>query len=178
MWLDAAAAHEAGRVRVIEVRQRLRRRRRQLAPGPQRPRRPPGRRAWSRRDADHPHSWTTTHDTARLLVDVAADERAHGRAWPVPTAPPRTQREALGDIAASAGVRPPRVGVLGPRALLAVGLEAPGNVGWPERPAVHVSRSSSTTSPPSTWSAGSTALGRDDRPGGRRGSSRRDDEVR
>lgn len=126
MWLDAAAAHEAGRVKVVEVRasdyadaganSHLARN----APAVL-----AGRRAWVVGDADQPHSWTTTHDTARLLVDVAADERAHGRAWLVPTAPPRTQREALGDVAAAAGGRPPRVGVLGPRALRTVGLVAP-----------------------------------------------------
>ena len=43
----------------------------------------------------------------------------------MPTAAPRTQREALGDIAAAAGVPVPRVSVLGPRALRAAGLFVP-----------------------------------------------------
>ncbi len=126
MWLDALAAHDAGRVRVVEVRasdyadageaSHLARN----APA-----------VLARRtvrvlgDADQPHSWTTTHDTARLLVAAAADEQAHGRAWLVPTAPPRTQREALTDIAAAAGLPAPRVSVLGPRAMRTLGVVVP-----------------------------------------------------
>ena len=126
MWREALAAHEAGRVRVVEVRasdyadagasSHLARN----APAVL-----AGRTAWVLGGADQPHSWTTTSDTARLLVDVAADPGAHGRAWLVPSAPPRTQREALGDVAAAAGMPAPRVRVLGPRALAAAGLFSP-----------------------------------------------------
>lgn len=126
MWEDALAAHEAGRVRVVEVRasdyadaggnSHLARN----APAVL-----AGRTAWVLGAADQPHSWTTTHDTARLLVDLAGDERAHGRAWLVPTAPARAQREALADVAEAAGVAPPRVRVLGPRALRAAGVVVP-----------------------------------------------------
>lgn len=126
MWQDALAAHAAGRVRVVEVRasdyadagsnSHLARN----APAVL-----SGRTVHVVGHADQPHSWTTTHDTARLLVDTAADERAHGCAWLVPTAPARTQREALGDIAVAGGVAPPRVSVLGPRAMRVVGLVVP-----------------------------------------------------
>jgi nucleoside-diphosphate-sugar epimerase len=126
MWQDALAAHEAGRVRAVEVRasdyadagsnSHLARN----APAVL-----AGRTAWVLGAADQPHSWTTTRDTARLVVDLAADTRAHGQAWLVPSAPPRSQREALGDIALSAGAAAPRVRVLGPRALRAVGMVAP-----------------------------------------------------
>ena len=126
MWSDALAAHQAGRVRVVEVRasdyadaganSHLARN----APAVL-----AGRTAWVLGGADAPHSWTTTHDTARLLVEVAADERAHGRAWLVPSAPPRSQRQGLQDIATAAGAPAPRVRVLGPRALRAVGLFSP-----------------------------------------------------
>ncbi len=126
MWLDALAAHEAGRVRVVEVRasdyadagesSHLARN----APAVL-----AGRTARVLGAADQPHSWTAATDTARLLVDLAGDERAHGTAWLVPTAPPRTQREALGDIARAAGVPPPKVSVLGPRAMRALGLVVP-----------------------------------------------------
>ena len=126
MWREALAAHEAGRVRVVEVRasdyadaganSHLARN----APAVL-----AGRTAWVLGGADQPHTWTTTHDTARLLIDVAADQRAHGRAWLVPSAPPRSQREALGDIAAAAGMPAPRVRVLGPRALAAAGIFSP-----------------------------------------------------
>ena len=126
MWQDALAAHEAGRVRAVEVRasdyadaggnSHLSRN----APAVL-----AGRTAWVLGAADQPHSWTTTHDTARLLVELASDERAHGQAWLVPTAPPRTLREALSDIAVAADVAQPTVRVLGPRALRVVGLVAP-----------------------------------------------------
>jgi nucleoside-diphosphate-sugar epimerase len=126
MWRDALAAHQAGRVRVVEVRasdyadaganSHLARN----APAVL-----AGKTAWVLGGADATHSWTTTHDTARLLVDVAADEHAHGQAWLVPTAPPRSQREGLQDISAAAAVPAPRVRVLGPRALRAVGLFSP-----------------------------------------------------
>ncbi|HET6969091.1 MAG TPA: FAD-dependent monooxygenase [Ornithinibacter sp.] len=126
MWEDALAAHEAGRVRVVEVRAsdyadaRSNSHLARNAPAVL-----AGRTAWVLGAADQPHSWTTTHDTARLLVDLAGDRRAHGRAWLVPTAPARTQREALADIAATAGVATPRVRVLGPRALRAAGVVVP-----------------------------------------------------
>ncbi len=126
MWLDALAAHDAGRVRVVEVRasdyadagesSHLARN----APAVL-----AGRTARVLGDADQPHSWTTTHDTARLLVAVAADERMHGKAWLVPTAAPRTQREALTDIATAAGMPAPRVSVLGPRAMRTLGIVVP-----------------------------------------------------
>jgi nucleoside-diphosphate-sugar epimerase len=126
MWTDALAAHEAGRVRVVEVRasdyadaganSHLSRN----APAVL-----AGRTVWVIGAADQEHSWTTTHDTARLLVEAAADDRAHGQAWLVPSAPPRTQREALGDVATAAGVSPPRVRVLGPRTLRAAGTVVP-----------------------------------------------------
>ncbi len=126
MWREALKAHEAGRARVVEVRgsdyadaganSHLARNAPAVVGG---------RRAWVLGSADQPHSWTTTHDTARLLVQLAADKHAHGRAWIVPSAPPRTQREALGDIAQAAGAPRPRISVLGPRALRAAGLVVP-----------------------------------------------------
>ena len=126
MWLDALAAHEAGRARVVEVRasdyadagdsSHLARN----APAVL-----AGRTVRVVGDADQPHSWTTTQDTARLLVDLAGDDRTHGRAWLVPTAPPRTQREALGDLAQAAGVPTPTVGALRPWAMRTLGLVVP-----------------------------------------------------
>ena len=126
MWLDALAAHEAGRARVVEVRAS------DYADGgagSHLARNAPavlaGRTVRVIGDADQPHSWTATGDTARLLVDLAGDDRAHGRAWIVPTAPPRTQREALGDLARAAGVPAPKVSALRPRAMRALGLVVP-----------------------------------------------------
>jgi len=52
------------------------------------------------------HTWTATADVAHLLVTVARDERAWGRPWHVPSNPPRTQREAVGDLCHVAGLYP------------------------------------------------------------------------
>ncbi|MFZ1410154.1 MAG: NAD-dependent epimerase/dehydratase family protein, partial [Micropruina sp.] len=93
MWTDALVAHQSGRVRVVEVRasdyadaganSHLARN----APAVL-----AGKTVWALGGADQQHSWTTTHDTARLLIDVAKDAGAHGEAWLVPSAPPRSQR--------------------------------------------------------------------------------------
>jgi nucleoside-diphosphate-sugar epimerase len=58
---------------------------------------------------------------AGLAVTAAGDARAWGRAWHTPSGPPRTQREAVDDIARVAGVQPVPV-----RAVPAVVLRAAG----------------------------------------------------
>lgn len=103
MTLDALAAHEAGRVRAFEVRgsdylggnsllSTL------IAPALRR-----GRRAYVPADLDAPHSFTNTEDVARLLVTGAADERAWGRVWHVPTADPLSVRQLTALAAAQMG---------------------------------------------------------------------------
>ncbi|WP_026926133.1 NAD-dependent epimerase/dehydratase family protein [Granulicoccus phenolivorans] len=52
---------------------------------------------------DLPHSWTDVQDVAATLVAAAADPTAHGRVWFAATNPPRTQRELLSEVLASAG---------------------------------------------------------------------------
>jgi nucleoside-diphosphate-sugar epimerase len=110
MWTDALAAHAAGRVRVTEARAAD-------FVGPQVPaghshlgRQLPalraGRRAWVIGDPDAPRSWAYLPDVARTLATLGTDERALGRAWHVPSPPPRSQRQALADLAAELG-RPP-----------------------------------------------------------------------
>ncbi len=127
MWHQASAAHQDGRVRYVEVR------------GSDYPDAPPatshlsrhvpallaGRRCRVMGDPDQPHSWTATADVVALVVAAAADPTSHGRAWHVPTAPPRTQREALGDLAALAGAPAPRVAGTPASLLRAVGTVAP-----------------------------------------------------
>ncbi|WP_336921734.1 NAD-dependent epimerase/dehydratase family protein [Aquipuribacter sp. SD81] len=126
MWAGAKAAHDAGRVRVVEVRasdyldahdQSAVHR---LLPDLLR-----GRTLRVIGDPDQPHSWTTTGDTARTLVAVADDPGTHGRVWHVPSNPPRTQREVLADLAAAAGVPLPRVVGTGPTALRVAGWFSP-----------------------------------------------------
>ena len=108
MWRDALAAHDAGRVQATEVRGSD-----YVGPGAQGhlgervvPRLLAGKDVTVLKSADTPHTWTATNDVARLLVTVAVDERAWGRAWHVPSNPPRTQREAVADLCRIAGVDP------------------------------------------------------------------------
>jgi nucleoside-diphosphate-sugar epimerase len=114
MWADALAAHRAGRVRVTEVRgsDYLGARGQSQLGDRVVPRLLAGRAVQVLGSADQPHSWTFVDDVARLLVTVAGDERAWGRAWHVPTEPPRTQREAVTDLCRVAGVTPVEVRVL------------------------------------------------------------------
>ena len=105
MWRDALAAHEAGRVRATEVRASD-----YLGGGADSmvssvvvPAVLAGRTAWVPGRLDVPHSFTYTGDTARALVTVAADERAWGRAWHVPSPPPLTIRSLAGSLARIAG---------------------------------------------------------------------------
>ena len=126
MWADAKAAHDAGRVRAVEVRGSD-----YLGNGAEShvnrlvPRILAGKNVRVVGSADQPHSWTFVPDVARTLVTVASDERAWGRIWLVPTGPPRTQREAVHDLCRAAGVPPVKVGVVPHVALRAVGVASP-----------------------------------------------------
>jgi len=127
MWRDALAAHEAGRVRVTEVRASD-----YLGPRVQGhlgdrvvPKLLAGKAVTVTKSADAPHSWTATDDVARLLVTVAQDERAWGRPWHVPSNPARTQREAIGDLCRIAGVQPVKVKEYPPLLIRAMGLFSP-----------------------------------------------------
>jgi nucleoside-diphosphate-sugar epimerase len=111
MWRDALAAHDAGRIRATEVRGSD-----YVGPGAEShlgerviPRLLAGKDVTVMKSADTPHTWTATNDVARLLVTVALDEHAWGRPWHVPSNPPRTQREAIGDLCRVARVDPVKV---------------------------------------------------------------------
>lgn len=112
MWHEAVAAHEAGRVRVTEARASD-----FVGPGVTSSHLgetmvPPvlaGKAARVIGDPDTLHSWTYVPDVARTLVTLAADERAWGSPWHVPTAPAVSQRAALTAIAATVGAPTPRL---------------------------------------------------------------------
>ena len=112
VWQDALAAHQAGRVRVSEVRAAD-----FIGPGAQsamgerivRPVRQEKNVSVLGR-ADRPHTWTFTDDVARMLVTAGTDPRAWGRAWHVPSNEPRSQRQVIDDLARAAGVGQVRVG--------------------------------------------------------------------
>lgn len=106
MYADALDAHQSGRLRMTEVRGSD-----YIGPGAQShlgervvPRLLAGKSVSVLGDPDQPHTWTYTEDVARLLVTVARDEQAWGRAWHVPSNPARSQRQAIGDLARVAGV--------------------------------------------------------------------------
>ena len=106
MWADAKARHEAGRIRMVEVRgsdyvgag---------VGPNGHGTRHVPaavrGKTAWVIGKADVPHTWTDVLDVARTLVAVADRPDTWGRVWHVPSNAPRTQRQALTDVLAAGG---------------------------------------------------------------------------
>ena len=129
MWEQARDAHRAGRIRMTEARAAD-------FVGPQVPaghshlvRQLPalrkGRRAWVVGDPDVPRSWAYMGDVAETLATLGTDERAWGRAWHVPSTPARSQRQALGDLAAAMHAPEPRVSGIPWPVLSAVGLAVP-----------------------------------------------------
>jgi nucleoside-diphosphate-sugar epimerase len=127
MWQDAKAANDSGRIRATEVRGSD-----YICPGAQSmlgdrvmPRILAGKGVQLIGDIDQPHSWTAPIDVARTIVTAAADERGWGRAWHVPSNPPRSQREAVGDLAAAAGVQPVKASAVPGALLWGLGLFQP-----------------------------------------------------
>lgn len=118
MWAAALAAHEAGRVRACELRPSD-----YFGPGA----RPatsylnryvlgPALKGRAVRlvmgDPDAAHTWTYLDDIAALGATLARDDRAWGRAWHVPSAPPRSVREVVADVSVLTGRDPVPVGLL------------------------------------------------------------------
>ena len=127
MWDAALACHQAGRVRVVEVRSAD-----YVGPGAKShlgdrvvPRLLAGKPVQVLRSADTSHSWTYPEDVARLLVMVGSDSRAWGRAWHVPSNAPRSQRDAVADLCRIAGVKTVPVSEVPPLMMRAVGLFNP-----------------------------------------------------
>jgi nucleoside-diphosphate-sugar epimerase len=127
LWADALAAHEAGRIRTAEVRGSD-----YLGAGAVSPfsvlvlpKVLAGKAASAPADPDAPHSWTHVGDVARTLVAVAADERAWGRAWHVPTAPAVPLRRLAERAAELAGAPAARVTTMPAFALRLAGLFNP-----------------------------------------------------
>ena len=112
MWQEALVLHRAGRIRATEIRASdhiqpqslvsLAMFRPMLA----------GKRVKSPVPVDVPRTWTSTGDVARLLSTVAADERAWGRAWHVPSHEPMTARELLTRFAKANSLPEPKITVV------------------------------------------------------------------
>ena len=129
MWQQALARHDAGAVRAVEVRASD-----FIGPGVtdgghlgarvvQKVLAGKGVRVVG--DPDQPHSWTAMGDVAAALALVGSDERAWGRAWHVPTAPPVTQREAVHGLCRAAEVDPVAVRALPHLLIRSLGLAVP-----------------------------------------------------
>jgi nucleoside-diphosphate-sugar epimerase len=125
MFREALARHEAGRIRMTEVRASdylednsifsVALAKPLLA----------GKRAYSPAPLDVPHSWTAIADVARTLVTVATDERAWGKAWFAPTNPPLTVRQLATRFAEAKGLSEAKVSQIPYPVLWAVGLFTP-----------------------------------------------------
>ena len=127
LWTDARAAHEAGRIRTVEVRGSDYLGAETITPfnAMVLPKVLAGRRSSIPADLDAPHSWTYVGDVARTLVAAAARENAWGRPWHVPTAPPVSIRALAARAAELAGAAPPRVSKMPTLALRLAGLFNP-----------------------------------------------------
>lgn len=127
MWQDALTAHQAGRVRATEVRASD-----YVGAGAESvlgsrvvPNILRGRGVSVLGRADRPHTWTCTGDVAAMAIVAGGDPRAWGRPWHVPSNPPRTQREAVGDLARVARLPPVPVRVLPGALVAAAGVFSP-----------------------------------------------------
>lgn len=128
MWREAKEWHDAGRVRVTEVRgSDYICASDQSAVGSERvvPRILAGKSVSLLGGLDWPHTWTAPRDVARLLAIVATDQRAWGRAWHVPSNPAKSQREVINDLADVADVARVRVSQVPYPVLWAIGVFSP-----------------------------------------------------
>lgn len=109
MWADAKARHDAGRIRMVEVRGSD-----YVGAGVGAnghvtrhvPAAIHGKTAWVIGKVDVPHTWTDVLDVARTLVGVVDRPETWGRVWHVPSNEPRTQREILTGVLAAGGYPP------------------------------------------------------------------------
>lgn len=116
MWRAALALHDAGRIRVTEVRgsdyieaRPLLAGRRTLVPGA----------------LGAPHTWTSIKDVARTLTTAAIEEQAWGRAWLVPSHAPMTVRELADRFTRVHGAPAPRLARIPYPMLWGAGLISP-----------------------------------------------------
>lgn len=129
MWRDAKAAHDAGRIRATEARASD-----FVGPGLGQtahmgdrvvPRVLEGKKVSVIGNPDVPHTWSAINDVCKCLATLGTDERALGRAWHVPSAPPMTQRELITVMCEVAGVAPVAVNGLPKFALTVAGVFSP-----------------------------------------------------
>jgi len=127
MWRDALAAHEAGRVKAVEIRASD-----YVGPGANAvlgdrvvPRVLRGQPVSMLGRTDRLHTWSYTNDVIAMAALAGTDSRAWGRVWHVPSTEPRTQRQAVDDIARAAGVKPVPVRTVPGAVLYGLGVVSP-----------------------------------------------------
>jgi len=125
MWREALALHEAGRIRMTEVRGSDYLEANGLFAFALAKPLLAGKRAYLPLPLDVPHSWTAIADVARLLTTVSTDERAFGKLWHVPTNPPLTVRELAERFARVRGLATPKLTQLPYAVLWTMGLFSP-----------------------------------------------------
>ena len=74
---------------------------------------------------DRLHTWSYTNDVIAMAALAGTDSRAWGRVWHVPSTEPRTQRQAVDDIARAAGVKPVPVRTVPGAVLYGLGVVSP-----------------------------------------------------
>jgi nucleoside-diphosphate-sugar epimerase len=120
MWADALELHRQGAIRAVEVRGSD-----YVGPGVgdnghvtrQLPALRKGKTLRVLGRADVPHTFTDVADMARTLVEAALDPSAHGRIWHAVSNEPRTQAQALADVADAMGVPLPKIKTIPSRML-------------------------------------------------------------
>jgi nucleoside-diphosphate-sugar epimerase len=127
MWRDALAAHEAGRLRAVEVRGSD-----YVGPGANAvlgervvPRVLKGQAVTMIGRTDRLRTWTFTGDVVALAITAGQDPRGWGRVWHVPSGPPLTQGQVVSDLADAAGVKRVPVRALPASVLFAAGIVSP-----------------------------------------------------
>ena len=109
MWREALARHEAGRLRVTEIRSSDYVEANSILSFVLAKPIRAGKRAFVPGALDVPHSWTTIGDAARALVTAASDARAWGKAWLTPTNPPLTIRALAARFASVVSAPAPKL---------------------------------------------------------------------
>ena len=127
MWREAFEAHQAGRAKVVELRASD-----YVGPGANAvlgdrvvPRVLKGQAVTLLGRTDRPRTWSYTGDVVKMAVLVSHDERAWGKVWHVPSGEPRTQQQAVDDIARVAGVKPVPVRTAPGAVMYAMGMFSP-----------------------------------------------------
>lgn len=125
IWHDALALHESGRIRATEVRASDHIQPNSLFALALCKPLLDGKKVVSPIPLDVPHSWTSVTDAARLLVTVAADERAWGKVWHAPTNPPLTARALVTRFCEIENLPSPRLSTIPYPVLWALGAFVP-----------------------------------------------------